>query len=165
MKRKSDTIFVVLVYKYVTRRSKFVGTDDPAGPGKPYYCVLTDPDAVLDKAKHMIYLKLIQEYAKTGRVINQAMEAIGEAVESVGARLVQLPRVADVDSNVGFLIGRFDVPVGNWDNFAYVRILVVKVCDDHVVKRQDGHYDYSSSRARVLQEALLPAVDNPIEVI
>lgn len=168
MTKKSDTIFVVLVYKYDDKAKKFVGADDLDLRGMPYYCVLTDPDVVLEKAKRMIFLELIQEYAKMEHVSVSVMGDIREAVKSVGAQLVRLPHgVADVDSNVGFLIGRFDVPEGDQDNFAYVRALVVKVNDDNddnMIKWQDGHYVYPSSRARVLQEALLPAVNNPIEI-
>lgn len=165
MKKKSDTIFVVLVYKYDDKARKFVGTDNPSGIGLPYYCVLTDPGAVLDKARHMIYLKLIQEYVEMGHALEPVVGAMKEAVKSADARLIRLPRVDDVDSNVGFLMGRFDVSEGDLDNFAYVRALVVKANDDHMIKRQDnGQYEYSPSRARGLRESLLPAVNSPEEI-
>lgn len=165
MKEKSDTIFVVLVYKYDDKARKFVGADDLTFKGMSYYCVLTDPDVVLDKAKRMIYLKLIQEYVETGHALDPVVGDIREAAESVDAKLIRLPRAPDVDSNVGFLIGRFDVPEGDLDNFAYVRALVVKANDDHMIKRQDnGHYEYSSVRAGAMQEALLPAVNSHEEI-
>ena len=149
MKKKSDTIFVVIVYKYDDKARKFVVADNPSGSGKPYYRTITDPDAVLREARDMIFTALIQEYK--GPDTDQTLVTMNKAVDSADATLIRLPRSVDIDGDVGFLMGQLDAPVGDPDAFAYVIALVVKAKDDSFIMKY-------------LPELLLPAVNNPIEL-
>lgn len=146
---KSSTVFAIFVYKYDDKARKFVVADDPSGSGKPFYRVFADPDAVLREARDMIFTMLIQEYKGPGT--DQVIAAMNKAVDSVDATLIQLPRSADIDGDVGFLMGQLDAPVGDQDAFAYVIALVVKAKDDSFIMKY-------------LPGVLLPTVNDPEEI-
>lgn len=144
-----DTVFAIFVYKYDDKTRKFIVADDPGLPGVPYYRTVVDPDDVLREARDMIFTELIQEYNGPGT--DQVIAAMNKAADSVDATLIRLPRSADIDGDVGFLIGQLDVPVGDQDAFAYVIALVVKARGDYFIMKY-------------LPGALLPAVNDPEEI-
>ena len=146
---KSSTVFAIFVYKYDDKARKFVVADDPSGSGKPFYRVFADPDAVLREARDMIFTMLIQEYKGPGT--DQVIAAMNKAVDSVDATLIRLPRSADIDGGVGFLMGRFDAKPDDRDNFAYARALAVKARNDSFVMKY-------------LPGVLLSVVNNPEEI-
>lgn len=144
------TVFAIFVYKYDDKAKEFIVADDPSDSDKIFYRAIADPDAVLREARDMIFTALIKEYR--GPDADQAIAAMNKAVESADAKLIRLPHGdADLDSDVGFLIGQLDAPVGDQDAFAYVRALVVKAKDD-------------SFRVKFLPRRCLPAVNGPEEI-
>lgn len=145
-----DIVFAVFMYRYDDKARKFVVADDPVSPGKQYYRIFTSPDAVLNNARYMISMTLIQEYGETDNAV-KLMDAEAEAEKSIGAMLIRLPRSADIDGGVGFLMGRFDAKPDDRDNFAYARALAVRARNDSFVMKY-------------LPEALLSAVNNPEEI-
>lgn len=151
MKRKSGVVFAIFIYKYDDESGKFVVADDPSGQGKPVCRAVADPDAVLREAKDMIFTALIREYKGTGSMSDQVLAAMDKAVESAGATLVRLPRSADIDGDVGFLMGQLGAPEGDQGNFAYVRALAVKAKDDL----------YLNTIMKYLPGVLLSAVNHP----
>ena len=143
------TVFAIFVYKYDDETRKFVVADDPGLPGVPYYRTVVDPDDVLREARDMIFAELVQEYK--GPSTDQVIAAMNKAVDSVDATLIRLPRSADIDGDVGFLMGQLDAPMGDQDTFAYVIALVVKARGDYFIMKH-------------LPGVLLPTVNYPEEI-
>ena len=144
-----DTVFAIFVYKYDDKARKFVVAYDPGLPGVPYYRTVADPDAVLREARDMIFSELIQEYKGPGT--DRVIAAMNKAVDSVDATLIRLPRSADIDGDVGFLMGQLDAPMGDQDAFAYIIALVVKARGDYFIMKH-------------LPGVLLPTVNYPEEI-